>query len=126
MSRRDKAYLVGPIWDDFPDEVVFAPSKSIAIERYRKSYQKYYPSNPEKLKAISFKIARELTPYERWLFKDKLKEARLSSKPVQIPEYGYLEVSPEDWAGIPERAKVLDFYLKKKGITSENESEKSE
>ena len=113
-KRKDKVYLTS-LTDDLPfHQIVFAPNKSIAIKKYKK----YHPE----FESIPIRV-RELTPFERWLFKDELKEVKLSSKPVLISEYCCLEIPPNDWEEIPGKARVLNFYLEKKGIMSESEGE---
>jgi len=111
--KKNKFYLVGLPGDDFPDEVVFAPSKSIAIERYKKYHPEYYHFNPE-----IFKVAKEITPYERWLFRSELRKARYSFKPVLIPEFVYLNM-PQYWEVPWGKARVLGFYLSERGDEDE-------
>ena len=104
-KRRNKFYLIG-LPGNCPAEIVPAPSESIAIKKYRK-YSRDYESIPLKV--------RELTPFEIWLFRDELKEVRLSSEPVIIPEYDCFEIPPDYREEISGKSRVLDFYLEERG-----------
>ena len=94
----DKAYLIIGLTNRYEEEIVPASNKSSAI---RKWWEEYYRWNSNgNLPNIK---ARELTPFEKWLFKDEIKKAKLLNGPI----YFLRELDG--------KSRVLDFYLEERG-----------
>jgi len=93
----DKAYLIIGLTNKYEEEIVLASNKSSAIRKWWEEYYRWNSSgNLPNIKA------RGLTPFERWLFKDELKEVRLSNEPIQIflRMWRSLMESQECWVSI--------------------------